>query len=321
MTGWIVYEEADALKNQEYIRMFTAAADGYGIPLQLLYVRSVKNENETGSLAFELYSPQMITSAPQLPDFVINRSRNAVLAQWLEQQKVRVFNPAVVTDICNDKQKTYQLLAQHGIRFMETVCHADSSYPLVIKPSCGHGGHLVRLVHDQAELTDSIQEITAAYQEHPGYILQRCASDIGRDLRVYVLGGEIIASVMRSAYGTHIPSLSEPDIDIRSNYSLGHSAALHTLTNEEEALVHRILPLLPFDCIGIDFVYDKGHPVFNEIEDAVGARMLYSNSEIDLVQLYMDYIIKALTSPHVSPASRSAGGRVTAPQSQCSRRR
>ena len=314
-TGWIVYEEADAIKNQEYIRMFTEAAAESGVILSLFYVY------KTNSNGFTLVSPEHInihsvadsfTSEQSLdkssqPAFVINRSRNTELAIWLEQQGVRIYNPAIVTDICNDKKKTYEFIREHGISFMETAYDINLvknwQYPFVIKPACGHGGNLVKLVYSQEELQSSIHEINTVYQEHPGYVLQHCASDIGKDLRVYLLGSKIIASIMRSAYGDDIPNLNTnidssnaltniTPPDIRSNYSLGHNAALHTLTSEENALVQRIIPLLPFDCIGIDFVYDKGHPVFNEIEDAVGARMLYSNSDIDLVKLYMNYIVK-----------------------------
>lgn len=292
MTGWIVYEEADAAKNQEYIKMFTIAAAEHHTLLQLVYVRHIAK-----SPKFELYAPSMTFPVWQLPDFVINRSRNEKLAQWLETQGTRVFNPSIVTEICNHKQKTYEFIKTHGIPFMHTAYDthsaADWQYPFVIKPSCGHGGDLVRLVQNEEELMNSIKEINTTYQEHPGYVLQQCASDIGKDLRVYILGQKIIASVMRSETASDrktSTSIAAVPLDIRSNYSLGNHAALHSLTVEENALVQRIIPLLPFDCAGIDFIYDHGHPVFNEIEDAVGSRMLYANSDIDLVRLYMDYI-------------------------------
>ena len=48
------------------------------------------------------------------------------------------------------------------------------------------------------------------------------------------------------------------------------------------------------DYYGIDFVFDGGQPVFNEIEDTVGARMVYSVTDIDILDLYCDYIKKVL---------------------------
>ncbi len=309
--------------------MFTIAAARHQTELALIYVQNAScipgfslHQVSTAPTSSSLIPAPLSLTSVNLPSFVINRSRNTILAKWLEERGVRVFNPAIVTDLCNDKRKTYEFLRKHGISFMETAYDiktvADWEYPFVVKPACGHGGDLVNLVGSIKELAEHLQKIKEQYREHPGYVLQRCASDIGTDLRVYILGGKIVASVMRSAFDdSHLNSHTDKlrqcsflqnanpapksyftspipvysHIDIRSNYSLGHPAALHTLTEEEETLVQRIIPLLPFDCIGIDFIYDKGHPVFNEIEDAVGARMLYANSDIDLVSLYMDYIM------------------------------
>ena len=50
------------------------------------------------------------------------------------------------------------------------------------------------------------------------------------------------------------------------------------------------------DYYGIDFVFDNGKAVFNELEDAVGARMVYANTEIDIIGMYIDYIKGSLRS-------------------------
>jgi gamma-F420-2:alpha-L-glutamate ligase len=55
--------------------------------------------------------------------------------------------------------------------------------------------------------------------------------------------------------------------------------------------VNQILNLFDFGLVGIDFLIgDKGELIFNEIEDVVGARMLYQCTDINLVGLYLDYI-------------------------------
>lgn len=42
--------------------------------------------------------------------------------------------------------------------------------------------------------------------------------------------------------------------------------------------------MLPMDFAAIDFIFNNGQAAFNEIEDAAGARMLYSISDIDIVK-------------------------------------
>lgn len=56
--------------------------------------------------------------------------------------------------------------------------------------------------------------------------------------------------------------------------------------------MNKIASLVKYDYIGIDFVFDGGRPVFNEIEDTVGARMVYDKTGIDILSLYCNYIKK-----------------------------
>ena len=110
-------------------------------------------------------------------------------------------------------------------------------------------------------------------------LFERPASESGKDLRIYVLGGRMIASVMRRGSS-----------DIRANFSLGGEAFLHELNEEERSIAASVIKALPSDLIGIDLIYHNGHPVFNEAEDAVGCRMLYQTTDIDIAEEYMKYI-------------------------------
>lgn len=58
--------------------------------------------------------------------------------------------------------------------------------------------------------------------------------------------------------------------------------------------MNKIASLVKYDYIGIDFVFDGGRPVFNEIEDTVGARMVYDKTDIDILSLYCNYIKKEM---------------------------
>ncbi len=68
----------------------------------------------------------------------------------------------------------------------------------------------------------------------------------------------------------------------------------YTLSSDEKQLVKRINALVKSDYIGIDFVFNNGRLVFNEIEDTVGARMVYDQTDIDILSLYCDYIKEEL---------------------------
>ena len=113
-----------------------------------------------------------------------------------------------------------------------------------------------------------------------GFVYQKPASDLGKDLRVWLIGGKIEAAILR-----------ESKNDFRANFCLGGRASLYLLSDEEKRLIYKIASLIKYDYIGIDFVFNSGKIVFNEIEDSVGARMLYSLTDIDIIKRFCGHII------------------------------
>src|SRR5690625_6839454 len=87
---------------------------------------------------------------------------------------------------------------------------------------------------------------------------------MGKDLRVFVIGKQIIAAVLRVNNN-----------DFRANFKLGGSAFLYHLTIDEVEMINKIINHFDFGLVGIDFLIDKeGNLLFNEIEDVVGSRIL-----------------------------------------------
>lgn len=200
-------------------------------------------------------------------DFVINRTNNYKVAECFEQKGIRVFNPSSLSRLANDKQCCYEFMADNGIEIMPINY---SGVPVVKKKIDGHGG-------------TEVQMLTAAEDFQKGYVYQKPCDTLGKDLRVWVIGGEIITAILR-----------ESKTDFRSNFCLGGSAMPYTLSRDEKQLVKRIIALVKSDYIGIDFVFNNGRLVFNEIEDTVGARMVYDQTDIDILSLYCDYIKEEL---------------------------
>ena len=82
------------------------------------------------------------------------------------------------------------------------------------------------------------------------------------------------------------------DKDFRSNFCLGGRAEVYNLSDEEREKVEKVIRLFDFDFVGIDFIFNNGKIVFNEIEDVVGSRMVYTYTDIDIVEMYVDYILE-----------------------------
>lgn len=199
-------------------------------------------------------------------DVVINRSNDFGVANYYSKMGAKVFNGAEFCRLANDKQLCYDFMEKRGIKIMPT---RYSIPPFVKKPKNSHGGNGVVMCR-------SVEE----YDENQ--VCQMPASDLGKDLRVWVLGGEIVTSILRVS-----------DTDFRSNYCLGGRAELYNLSAEETAEVQKIIDLvspLGAHYYGIDFVFNHGKAVFNELEDTVGARMVYDLTDIDIIDRYIEYI-------------------------------
>ena len=218
-----------------------------------------------------------------LPEFVVNRSADSKMAAQLEGRGFRLWNNAEITRICNDKYLTYRTMEETGIHSLpsqlvtsENISEVSASFPSVLKSRDGHGGTEVFLVHDQKELEEAFDRIGK-----PTALLQRAAADLGKDLRVYVLGRKIIAAMLRYS-----------ETDFRSNFCLGGKAKrCEVVPPEVIRQVDVITDRFRFGLAGIDFIFDRGKPVFNEIEDAVGTRMLYAQTDLDIAAIYADYIL------------------------------
>lgn len=273
MQGWLIYEEANIQRNIAFIRFFMKAAEERKVSLRLITTQEIS----FGVAAGELFL------SPERPDFAVVRCMRADLSLHLEKMGVAVFNSAKVSEICNDKQKTHRFFSENGLPCMDTAfvragCSAHPfAYPVVVKASGGCGGRRVYLCKNEAEYLEKLQLIFPDTA-----VVQPLCDMPGHDVRAYVLGGKMIQAMERYSDG-----------DFRSNFGL-HGLARPTELNEAmKQYVDRITQLLPVSLVGIDFIFHQGRPLLNEIEDAVGTRMLYQFTSLSVVDAYMDLIISA----------------------------
>ncbi len=262
MTAWLVYEKSGMLRNRRYIDFYFEEGKKRGVKFCLVLCDEPLPQGK--------------------PDFAIVRAMRPDVSKALEARGILVFNNSHVSEICNNKARTYEYLNSHGIPVIPWISakQADTppiitEYPAVIKPCCGHGGKNVTLVTNDNEYLAARDAIAP-----DEYVVQPLATGVGRDMRVYIIGNKPVAAVQRIADG-----------DFRSNFSLGGRVEKSELTPDEVALVEKVCTLFEFGLCGIDIMYHNGTPVINEIEDVVGSRMLYATHDLNIVALYLDHII------------------------------
>lgn len=262
----ILYTRSDAGRSRVLIRKYCAALRAQGAAPELMIT--------------DRLSPESVLDALSGADCIINRTRDAGLAAFLENAGLFVSNPSVLTRTANDKLLTYELL--HGaVPMLETFLCGDLPplpFPFVAKPAAGHGGSGVSMIKSEADY--------AAYRAaHPEKsVCQPLCDTLGRDMRVYVIGGRPAAAVMR-----------ESDTDFRSNFSLGGRAVpirADELPEDALRIVRSVCGALPLHYAGVDLMPHAGGWVLNEIEDPVGARMLYINGLLDPAAEHAKYLLR-----------------------------
>lgn len=285
MVGWLIYSEQDIEKNKRYIDFYREEGKLQGIQIILLLVEKMEF-GICNNTWFLTYNQKEI----EYPDFAICRTIYPLLNKQLEYMGIKVFNNSQVAEICNDKAKTYQYIAGLGIQIVDSTFYQNSMVkqifnkiqePSVIKAVAGHGGNQVFLIdpNNSTEVEHQnnviIQKLTSS-----DVVLQPLIGSRHQDLRVYIIGDEIIAAVLRTAKE-----------GFKSNFSLGGEVAKYELSANEIQIVEKIIKHFEFGLVGIDFIIgDNGELIFNEIEDVVGARMLYQCTDINLVRLYIAFI-------------------------------
>lgn len=277
IVGWLIYAEAEARRNRHYIDLYFAECQRRDISLSLLLAEHLSPCVRDGKPCL-LAQGQLLPA----PAFAICRTPWPLLSHHMQAMGIPVFNSAQVSEVCNHKMRTYLHMAAHGVPVMDTTYAPRgpqaAAYPFVVKPVRGHGGQHVFLVQNDEQLARARAEL-----QNTPCVQQAVASDLGRDVRVYVMGGRILAAMLRTAQD-----------DFRSNFSLGGQARPYTLDVSQQALVRKVISLFDFDFVGIDFVFHEGELVLNEIEDVVGARMLYAHTNIDVVGEYLTHILQKL---------------------------
>lgn len=297
--AWLIYREAELELNRFSIETIRRVVESKGVALEVFALEELCLEG-----IYERYSLWQVQSAPiqsrtirlrkggevELPHFCLNRSRSLALAQVLEFLGVPVFNNSHVCELGNHKAYAYDFFSAQGVpclpygyvrdaQALKAVYQGLPEGEKVLKTVDGHGGQEVFSIKSLEEALHYVERM-----EGRVFVLQTMASERGRDLRVYLLGNQILAAVLRQS-----------DRDFRSNFSLGgRIEACEQVPEEIQSYLKQMSDLVSMDYVGIDFIFHEGRAYFNEVEDVVGARMLYDLGICDSLALYAAHCLRRM---------------------------
>lgn len=267
MEVWILFnEEIEAPTSEAFeIRRFLEEGRNMGIEVRVFHPEQfdlLVTEESRGSV--------LIDGNPvSLPDFVLPRTyvidtgyfALAVIRQ-LERLGVRIFNSSAAIEMVADKLHTHQVLVESHLptpptmlaKFPINASLVENfiGFPVVVKTLLGVNGSGVFLIENQRAFMDLMQLIGETNPNIQLIFQKFIARSRGRDLRLFVVDGEVVASMERRAR----------EGDFKANYSQGGSVAEFIPDQQAKDLAVKTAEVLNLQVAGIDLLFtDDGYTI------------------------------------------------------------
>ncbi len=233
---------------------------------------------------------------PKEADFILFWDKDVKLAAYLQQQGYPVFNQARAIEICDDKALTHLTLSAAGIPMPRTILAPKTfdnigytnydflksvagqlGFPLVLKECFGSFGQQVYLVSDDEELLATVKKIGT----RPMIFQEFIESSFGRDVRLQVVGGKVIASMYRYS----------EDGDFRANLSIGGKMKQYTPSEKQCELALLSCEAIGLDFAGVDLLFGREEePIVCEVNSNAHFKNIYDCTGVDAAAAILTHI-------------------------------
>ena len=269
--------------------------------LKILFIESAKKHN-VNLLIYNNLDVIKILSKNNYdkPDFVLFWDKDVKLANYIEQQGIKVFNSSESIRLCDDKSLTYLKLLNCNIKQPKTLFspllyyHNASEdndfinfitskfdFPLVFKECFGSFGKQVYLLNNVEELKEKIRSV----DPWPYIIQEFVKTSYGKDLRVYVVGGEVKATMKRE----------NTKGDFRANIEIGSQGTLYNANDKQIDMAVKVAKVLGLDFGGIDLLFgENDEPIFCEANSNAYFNELNKVANIKTEDLIFEHILRSI---------------------------
>ena len=228
-------------------------------------------------------------------DLVLNRSvshsRSLYALRFFEHYGVPTVNPYDVVNLCGDKVLASLRLAEAGVPTPRTVVALtpeaalkaldEIGYPAVLKPPVGSWGRLMAKVDDREEAEQIIEHKTAlGSPNHSIFYVQEYIEKPERDLRVFVVGDEVVAAMYRYSK------------DWRTNAARGGTAESLTPDAELSELALKAAEAVGGGVLAVDLMESPSGLLVHEVNPTPEFKALTGATGIDVADKVMDYVVE-----------------------------
>lgn len=227
---------------------------------------------------------------------------NAVVRQC---QEMDIFCANTAAGITNsrDKLRSLQILSRHHVGIPRTTFVRDKKdvlpaiervggAPVVIKLIEGTQGIGV-LLADTINAAESIIELLQSQKQN--VLIQKfVAESKGKDIRAFVVGDRVVASMRRVAQGQ----------EFRSNVHRGGVAEAVELSDEYRETAVRAAQILGLRVAGVDMLEGKNGPQIMEVNSSPGLEGIETCTGLDVAGIVIDYIAAQVDFPEIDIRQR-----------------
>jgi ribosomal protein S6--L-glutamate ligase len=214
----------------------------------------------------------------------------AVVRQF-EMMGVFSLNESVAISRSRDKLRSLQLLARRGIGLpvtgfarspldTEDLLDLVGGAPVVVKLLEGTQGKGIVL----AETRKAAESVIEAFRGlEANFLVQEFVKEAGgSDIRCFVIGDKVVASMKRQA----------PQGEFRSNLHRGGTAELVKITPEERSTAVRAARIMGLNVAGVDILRSNHGPVVMEVNSSPGLEGIEAATGKNVAGLIIEYIEK-----------------------------
>ncbi|MDB5163657.1 MAG: Alpha-L-glutamate ligase, RimK family [Candidatus Saccharibacteria bacterium] len=191
------------------------------------------------------------------------------IVRQFEMQGVFSASSSLAINRTRDKLRATQILARAGVGIPKTVFARETAdlddvieqaggVPLIIKVARGTHGNGVVLAETKSAAKAVMQ---AFYVEGVNFLVQEyIAEAAGSDIRAFVVGGRVVASMKRQSL----------DDDFRSNLHQGGEGTAIKLTDEERKMAQKAAKAMGLPICGVDLIRSEKGPLVLEVNASPG---------------------------------------------------
>lgn len=263
-----------------------------GHSVKILYTKNVGlvfGNGKTLTYKGEILNPEDFDVILVRPGFTADPSVNASIIKQFQLAGFYVINTYIGVFRAKNKIRTLQMLNHFGIPVPKTHVLSDASllesaakeftFPVIIKSIYGTHGTGVFIAESMRSLAPIVDYLTK--KERGMVKLQEYIEEAqGKDIRVFVAGKRILASMERSA------KVGE----FRANFHKGGTVGTVELSKVEKELAIKATLVLGLDVAGVDILRTKTGPKIIEVNCNPGLEGISLATGINVAEKLVDFL-------------------------------